>query len=596
MPAPTDINFPAALDTEASLFPARDQAYSTLTAPVGAADATLPMAATTAYPAAGYGTVNGEHVHWTGKTANSLTGVSRGLFQSLGGIAATSHASGSQVAILVAAASHWLQSRALIEVETKLGVGADTPAAGEFLVGTGPGSSGWRSLVAADVTTALGFTPTNRAGDTLTGVLAIDDGAGDPAGSGSIRLRNAAAVSARNAAGDGDVALVALDASGRVALRGGVVGSGGATLDAAGRFDATTLAATGQVIGASAVLGGTPAAAGIVRLPHNQWVAARNAAGSADVNLIRAGAGNAVEIGAAATVAGSLTATGAVGSTRSDAADAYLTADSPFTQEAMVFYYAAGLFRWGAGRPASSDNWRLTSGSYGTVIEAAYATGLVRLPNLAGSSRRLLSANAAGELVAAAVTTDGNNVFAPGTYNASGLAGSGTRLGTVNSFGDFGTAAGITTDGNALTLLGTLSPAAASADAHAPTWQQVKKIARLRMYGTEAYSASFAVGVTVATGEQLANVSAYNRVRVGVYRSDASAGSLYVWLQYWTGSAWSSVAFATVPARTAGAYLGSAAAIALPDADTRFRFIIENSGGSSVVASLMFFFAEFSVA
>ena len=47
------------------------------------------------------------------------------------------------------------------------------PAAGQYLKSTGVGTASWSTLASGDITTALGFTPVNKAGDTMTGALTL---------------------------------------------------------------------------------------------------------------------------------------------------------------------------------------------------------------------------------------------------------------------------------------------------------------------------------------------------------------------------------------------------------------------------------------
>lgn len=143
--------FPAALDTLVTLIDVRDQGQTTLTAGVDDNDTTLPVSNTSTLPSSSVVTIAGEHVIYTGKTADSLTGCTRGVFTSDGGSAAAPHDSGTSVEGLIIAAGHRVQSEAIIATQTKLGAGADTPADGEFLVGSGAGTSEWRAGVKADV-------------------------------------------------------------------------------------------------------------------------------------------------------------------------------------------------------------------------------------------------------------------------------------------------------------------------------------------------------------------------------------------------------------------------------------------------------------
>lgn len=153
-------NYPAGLDNHFTLMPVRDVESTTLDAPgVNSSAVSFPVIDTTGWPAAGYFTIQGEHVSYTSKTLTSYNGCSRGLFQSLGGAAPAAHATASPIELLAISANHEVHSDALINLETKVGTGADTPTAGDFLKGTGPGTSGWSPLTSGEISTALGFAP-----------------------------------------------------------------------------------------------------------------------------------------------------------------------------------------------------------------------------------------------------------------------------------------------------------------------------------------------------------------------------------------------------------------------------------------------------
>lgn len=534
--------YPAGLDTQDTLIRAKDGVQSTLSAAIDAVTGTIPLASAAIFPTTSVVVIEGEEIVYTGKSGNDLTGGIRGALSGDGGGAAAPHAAAVPVRLVAIAATHRVQNDAIIGLETKLGTGASTPAAGQFLKGTGAGASGWSALTSGEVTGALGFTPANKAGDTLIGALAIGDGAGDPASAGSIRLRNAATITARDQAGGSDINLARVDASDRVALANDAV-----TITTGGAVAGASFTATGLLTGSGAVLGTNPAAAGVVRLPNNQWIsgrnaantadvnalrvatdgyveigaasanirfggiaygpnvslvneaaypgssaalsaigitivagetidptismrnaidggwrmasdggvlkfdamtgagvygspseaeltaagnlsvvgtlagtaliagttpasvgavripnnqylAARNAANTGDVNLIRANASDQVELGGSVNVLGGLTAAASSGVKRTDAFGAYLTVDALYDQGAAIFYYANSVFRWRHGRPPSSDNWRLSSGSYGSAIEVGYLDGIVKLPTLAGSGKRTVYSDASGNL------------------------------------------------------------------------------------------------------------------------------------------------------------------------------------------------------
>lgn len=151
-------NFPAALDTSLTLVPQYDAASTITTTTHTNSVTTFTVADTSRFPSAGIFTIRGEHVVYTGKTATTFTGCTRAQFTADGGAAAASHPTGALVELLTVAAQHRVQNDALIAVEGKLGTGASTAASGQFLKGTGTGTSGWSALSAAEVKTAAGIT------------------------------------------------------------------------------------------------------------------------------------------------------------------------------------------------------------------------------------------------------------------------------------------------------------------------------------------------------------------------------------------------------------------------------------------------------
>lgn len=102
-----------------------------------------------------------------------------------------------------------------------------------------------------------------------------------PALAGTIRLPNGGGISARKADNTDDVLLIYLDSSNHAVI--------GTALD---------MTAQEIVNVRDLQLGTNPAASGIVRLPNNAWITARNAANNADINLIQVDAKNHVAFGA----------------------------------------------------------------------------------------------------------------------------------------------------------------------------------------------------------------------------------------------------------------------------------------------------------
>ena len=147
---PGQVKYPAAVDSAASLVEVRDNATAILGSSLSASATSIIVAssgnstATTNFPASGFLVVDGrEVVSYTGKTANSFTGVLRGQQ----GTPALVHAAGVKIEMRVLAVAHNTLSQAIRTLEAKLGTGANTPSANKFFVGTGAGQSGWQALI-----------------------------------------------------------------------------------------------------------------------------------------------------------------------------------------------------------------------------------------------------------------------------------------------------------------------------------------------------------------------------------------------------------------------------------------------------------------
>ena len=170
MSTPGTLNYPSALDDNISIFQAANRVSTALNGSLTNVATTATVLDTSAFPSTGALSIDAEVIYYTGKTSTTFTGLIRGA----DGTSAVSHTNGSTVTLNIVARHHNVLADAIIAVETKLGISSDTPAASEFLKGTGAGTSAWSALTSGEITTALGFTPANKAGDTFTGAVTIN--------------------------------------------------------------------------------------------------------------------------------------------------------------------------------------------------------------------------------------------------------------------------------------------------------------------------------------------------------------------------------------------------------------------------------------
>ncbi len=138
--APGGNQYPAAIDTPCTLYPVTDNARTILRIGVASNTTTLTVQSTERFPACGSGWIDGrERFTFTGKTATTLTGVSRGH----SGTPALTHAAGVLVELRIDADQHNVLARGLIETQKKVGKVASVSAVDQILLGTGAGSSQW---------------------------------------------------------------------------------------------------------------------------------------------------------------------------------------------------------------------------------------------------------------------------------------------------------------------------------------------------------------------------------------------------------------------------------------------------------------------
>jgi hypothetical protein len=122
-------NFPGALDSHTGASPlgmgeVNNQANTLATASHTNSVTTVTVASTSLFPSKGYILVKRELISYTGTTATTFTGCTRGV----GGTTATAFLSGAVVEQVVTAANHNDMAAAIVAVETKIGAGAGTIA------------------------------------------------------------------------------------------------------------------------------------------------------------------------------------------------------------------------------------------------------------------------------------------------------------------------------------------------------------------------------------------------------------------------------------------------------------------------------------
>lgn len=123
---------------------------------------------------------------------------------------------------------------------------------------------------------------------------------------------------------------------------------------------------------------------------------------------------------------------------------------------------------------------------------------------------------------------------------------------------------------------------------------------RLRLYGnvnlrTWAAMPNATTDLFGEMNQQLCNVFGFTRVRMLVARTDGQAVAPNFWIQYWTGTAWSSLAFVNTPSGASGSYAGAAVAISFGNADIIVRFV-GDAGNDTTNVVLAAVVAEFYLA
>lgn len=156
---PGTSKYPTALDDTVSLFSTSNRANSTLSGAITSGSTSLTLANAAMFPTSGAITIENEIIFYTGKSGNQLTGLIRGQ----DGTLASSHNSGVEVSGRIIARHVQVAYDAIRALQAKLGIGADTPAAGEVLKGGSGGSSSWAAL---SVTELSEYSGTSGSGST----------------------------------------------------------------------------------------------------------------------------------------------------------------------------------------------------------------------------------------------------------------------------------------------------------------------------------------------------------------------------------------------------------------------------------------------
>ena len=120
---PGTVKFPTGLDSANSLFRVADGPRSQTTAAMTSSDTSINATPTSAFPVTGSFKIDDEVIYYTGKTTSSFTGLTRGA----GGTSAAGHVSGAKIFAPILAAHHNTLAEAIVDVETKVGVG-NSPA------------------------------------------------------------------------------------------------------------------------------------------------------------------------------------------------------------------------------------------------------------------------------------------------------------------------------------------------------------------------------------------------------------------------------------------------------------------------------------
>lgn len=144
---PGTSQYPTSVDTTTTLLTAVNTCSTTLSGSVDSSQTTFTVVSTSCFPSSGIGKAEDELFIYTGKTATTFTGITRGAF----GTSAASHANGIATRLLVVAQYHNVLRDALIATQTKLGTGSATASNNTVLRGTGAGTTDFGQISNAHI-------------------------------------------------------------------------------------------------------------------------------------------------------------------------------------------------------------------------------------------------------------------------------------------------------------------------------------------------------------------------------------------------------------------------------------------------------------
>jgi hypothetical protein len=170
---PGTVLYPAAEDSAASLIESANQALSTLAGAlaIDGSSFTVQAGQGAKFSASGVVQIDLEILAYGTRSGDTFSDLTRGME----GTAPAAHGDQSYVAQEVTARSHSVLSEAIRKTQHKIGIGDDTPTDGDFLRGTGAGISTWAPITTQEIQDAFGYVPVNKAGDTMTGDLELDN-------------------------------------------------------------------------------------------------------------------------------------------------------------------------------------------------------------------------------------------------------------------------------------------------------------------------------------------------------------------------------------------------------------------------------------
>ena len=142
-------DFPGALDSKDSLVWAANNASTTLNGNISDSATSIVLTSAAAFPASGIIRIDDEFIAYSSKATNTLTVQASPTGRGFESTTAASHTSGATVRLIISAASHNVQSDAIIATQTKIGTGSSTPTANTVLTGTGTGTSAWGQVTNA---------------------------------------------------------------------------------------------------------------------------------------------------------------------------------------------------------------------------------------------------------------------------------------------------------------------------------------------------------------------------------------------------------------------------------------------------------------